>query len=133
MVGPDLNTIRHALTLARKHGYDEVHLKMAGVEFSAKLSPHLYSTVSSTPISAEASEPLDREIVSPCVGIFKPSTKPLKAGQTVKVGDIVGEVTALGLPNEIESPLDGEVVEVCVKANDPVEYGQVIARIKVTS
>jgi biotin carboxyl carrier protein len=39
---------------------------------------------------------------------------------------------ALGLPNEIESSFSGEIVEVCVKANDPVQYGQIIARIKVT-
>lgn len=130
MVGLDLNTIRHALSLARKHGYTEVHLKSSDIDFSAKLSPKARSKAMKAS-EASAQEIPDAEVTSPCVGIFKPLAKPIKVGHEIRTGDLIGQVMALGLTNDIESSIGGEITEFLVKEGDPVQYGQVIAKVKV--
>ncbi len=74
-------------------------------------------------------------IKSPMVGTFyskpSPNVEPfVKVGDHVKKGQIVCIVEAMKLMNEIESEFDGEVVEVCYKDNDMVEYGSCLIKIK---
>ena len=74
-------------------------------------------------------------VKSPMVGTFysKPSPKAetfVKIGDKVKKGDILCIVEAMKLMNEIESEFDGEVVEILVKDEEMVEYGQVLIKIK---
>jgi acetyl-CoA carboxylase biotin carboxyl carrier protein len=81
---------------------------------------------------AEMAEAAQAEVPAPCVGYFKPLAKPIKEGQTVKVGDVLGQIIALGLPNDVESTVGGEIMEILVKDGDPVQFGQTIARVKVS-
>lgn len=74
-------------------------------------------------------------VKSPMVGTFygRPSPKQetfVKVGDKVKKGDILCIVEAMKLMNEIESEFDGEVVEILVKDEEMVEYGQVLIKIK---
>ena len=74
-------------------------------------------------------------VKSPMVGTYysKPSPKAdvfVKVGDKVKKGDILCIVVAMKLMNEIESEFDGEVVEILVKDEEMVEYGQVLIKIK---
>lgn len=72
----------------------------------------------------------ERNVVkSPMVGTFysKPSPNSesyVKVGQKVKKGDVLCIIEAMKLMNEIESEFDGEVVEILVKDEEPVEYGK---------
>jgi len=74
-------------------------------------------------------------VKSPMVGTFYSKSAPT-AKSFVKVGDkvIKGQtlciIEAMKLMNEIESEYDGEVVEVCVKDDEMVEFGQVLFKIK---
>ena len=75
------------------------------------------------------------EIKSPMVGTFysksSPKSEPfVKVGDKVKKGQVVCIVEAMKLMNEIEAEFDGEVVEVCKKDEDMVEYGTVLFKIK---
>ena len=63
-------------------------------------------------------------IKSPMVGTF------VKVGDKVKKGQVVCIVEAMKLMNEIEAEFDGEVVEICKKDEDMVEYGTVLFKIK---
>lgn len=74
-------------------------------------------------------------IKSPMVGTFYASPAPdkdpfVKVGDKVKKGQVVCIVEAMKLMNEIESEFDGEIVEVCVKDSDVVEYGMPLFKIK---
>ena len=74
-------------------------------------------------------------VKSPMVGTFygRPSPKAdtfVKVGDKVKKGDILCIVEAMKLMNEIESEFDGEVVEILVKDEEMVEYGQGLIKIK---
>lgn len=87
-------------------------------------------------LSASAKEEEHYKLVkSPMVGTFysKPSPKAealVKVGDKVKKGDVLCIVEAMKLMNEVESEFDGEVVEICCKDEEMVEYGQVLIKIK---
>ena len=76
-----------------------------------------------------------KTINSPMVGTFYASSSPnaepfVKVGDKVKKGQVVCIVEAMKLMNEIESEFDGEIVEVCKKDEDMVEYGTPLFKIK---
>ena len=76
-----------------------------------------------------------KTITSPLVGVFytAPSEDAdpfVKAGDSVKKGQVVGIVEAMKLMNEIESEYDGIVEEILVKNEETVEYGQPLFRIR---
>lgn len=130
----DLDAIRHALTVARDRGFAEVSLESDDLEFKAVLAPQASKASPKKAATAaandEAAEPGLTEITATLVGYYAPATKPLVVGESVAVGDIVAQITQLGIVNEVESKVTGEVVEVCVEQNQPVMFGQVLARIK---
>ena len=78
----------------------------------------------------------DLKIVkSPMVGTFYSSNSPndepfVKVGDKVTKGQTLCIVEAMKLMNEIESDFDGEVVEVCVKNEEMVEYGKPLFKLK---
>jgi len=136
MVGIDLNAIRHALALARTKGYDEVEIRFNGVEFQARLAatpaPTSQRTGEDDAARAELHQIAEKPaITSPVVGYYRAKGKPLEVGRQVRQGEIVAMVSGLGLHNDVESPATGEIAEVLVKEGEPVEFGQVIARIEV--
>ena len=76
-----------------------------------------------------------KEIKAPMVGTFYASSSPkaepfVKVGDKIKKGQVVCIVEAMKLMNEIESEFDGEVVEICKKDEEMVEYGETLFKIK---
>lgn len=74
-------------------------------------------------------EAIGNVISCPLVGTFYTSPSPeaecfVKVGDRVKKGQILGIVEAMKLMNEIESEYEGTVVEILVKNEETVEYGQ---------
>lgn len=68
-------------------------------------------------------------ITSPMVGTFYSSQSPeaaayVKVGQHIEVGQPVCIVEAMKLMNEIESEIEGKVIQILVENGQPVEYGQ---------
>ena len=73
-------------------------------------------------------------VKSPIVGTMysSPSDESqnfVKVGSEVKKGDTLCILEAMKLMNEIESEVDGEIVEVLVSNEDMVEYGQSLFKI----
>lgn len=74
-------------------------------------------------------------VLSPIVGTYYASPSPEDApfvsiGTKVAVGDTLCIIEAMKLMNDITSEVNGEVVEILVKNEDMVEYGQPIIKIK---
>ena len=74
------------------------------------------------------------EVVAPIVGTYYGSPSPdappfVQVGDRVKVGQVLCIIEALKLMNEIEAEVAGTVVELLVRNEDPVEYGQPLLRI----
>ena len=105
------------------------------------LSPPLKTepTTSVSPSNAPAVPPPGRsdltEITSPMVGTFYRASAPgedpfVEIGATIKVGQTICILEAMKLMNEIESEFNAEIVEILVENGTPVEFGQVLMRVK---
>jgi len=75
------------------------------------------------------------EITSPMVGTFYRAAAPgeepfVEVGNNVKVGQTICILEAMKLMNEIESEFNAEIVEILVENGTPVEFGQVLMRVK---
>lgn len=73
-------------------------------------------------------------IKSPMVGTFYNSPSPEKdvfcnIGTKVSKGKVLCIIEAMKLMNEIESPYDGEVLEILAENGSMVEYGQPLFKI----
>jgi len=75
------------------------------------------------------------EIASPMVGTFYASGSPdsdpfVSAGAKINDESVVCIVEAMKVMNEIKAECSGTIAEVCVQNAQPVEYGQVLFRVK---
>jgi len=78
------------------------------------------------------------DLRSPIVGTFYRSASPetaafVEVGSRVRKGQVLCIVEAMKLMNEIESEIDAEVVEIRVANGQPVEYGEVLFRLRPVS
>lgn len=76
-------------------------------------------------------------VASPIVGTFygagSPGAEPfVSIGTKIKKGQVLCIIEAMKLMNEIEAEFDGEIVEVLVKDEQMVEYGQQLYKVKVS-
>ncbi|MCR9257502.1 MAG: acetyl-CoA carboxylase biotin carboxyl carrier protein [Alphaproteobacteria bacterium] len=91
-------------------------------------------------VSATASPPAVEEsagpvIKSPMVGTFYQAASPtaapfIKVGDQVNPDTVIGIIEAMKVMNEIKAGLSGEVAEILVDNQQPVEFGQVLVRLK---
>jgi len=96
------------------------------------------AAVAATPPPAEsAPQPAGElhEIKAPMVGTFYRAPAPdappyIEVGAHISEGQIVCIIEAMKLMNEIPADRSGTVVEIAVDNAQPVEYGQVLVRIR---
>ncbi|QPN62398.1 acetyl-CoA carboxylase biotin carboxyl carrier protein [Synechococcus sp. CBW1004] len=74
-------------------------------------------------------------ITAPMVGTFYRAPAPgeapfVEVGSRVAPGQPVCILEAMKLMNELEAEIGGEIVEILVENGTPVEFGQVLMRIK---
>ena len=75
------------------------------------------------------------EITSPMVGTFYRAAAPgedpfVEVGNNIKVSQTICILEAMKLMNEIESEFNAEIIEILVENGTPVEFGQVLMRVK---
>ena len=75
------------------------------------------------------------EVTAPMVGTFYRAPGPeeppfVEIGSRISVGQAVCILEAMKLMNELESEVSGEVIEILVENGTPVEFGQVLMRLK---
>jgi len=105
------------------------------------------TTIVSNPIEVEVNkEIITREEVSledenlyivksPMVGVYYEAPSPgeesfVKVGSIVEKGQTLCIIEAMKLMNEIEAEVSGEIVDILVKNEDVVEYGQPLMKIR---
>ena len=101
--------------------------------------PHPKIEASSAPSAPPPSVPGSRsdlvEVTAPMVGTFYRAPGPeeppfVEIGSRISVGQAVCILEAMKLMNELESEVSGEVIEILVENGTPVEFGQVLMRLK---
>ncbi len=75
------------------------------------------------------------DMTSPIVGTFyrQPSHAAppfVEPGSKVKKGQVLCIIEAMKLMNEIEADMDAEVVEILVANGQPVEFGEILFRLR---
>ncbi|QEY32560.1 acetyl-CoA carboxylase biotin carboxyl carrier protein [Synechococcus sp. RSCCF101] len=75
------------------------------------------------------------EITAPMVGTFYRAPAPgdapfVEVGSRIGIGQTVCILEAMKLMNELEAEVAGEVVEILLENGTPVEFGQVLMRVR---
>lgn len=140
-----LDTVKEFVEYAKSAGVAELKYENGDVKMSVKLTvdapvmmaqPRMSAPVVETPQGKKSASVEGLvEITSPFVGTFYRSSSPdsdpyVKQGDRVSKGKALCIVEAMKIMNEIESEVDGEIVEICVENETYVEFGQVLFRIK---
>jgi acetyl-CoA carboxylase biotin carboxyl carrier protein len=93
------------------------------------------ATASAPPPAAAAARSDLLAITAPMVGTFYRSPGPgdppfVEVGSRIALGQTVCILEAMKLMNELEAEVSGEVVEILLENGTPVEFGQVLMRVK---
>ncbi|MCK6520961.1 acetyl-CoA carboxylase biotin carboxyl carrier protein [Myxococcota bacterium] len=86
--------------------------------------------------ASQAPAPAPGHVVSsPMVGTFYRSASPdappyAEIGASVRKGQVLCIIEAMKLMNEIESDVDGVVVEILAQNGQPVQFGQPLFRVR---
>jgi acetyl-CoA carboxylase biotin carboxyl carrier protein len=155
----DLKEIKELIALMRRNDLSEFKLEQEnfkitlrrGVDFPAyapaapqpqyQLALPQPAAAASAPAAgaaaAESSAPREklREITSPMVGTFYAAPSPdsppfVTAGQEVTEDTVVCVIEAMKVMNEIKAEMDGTIVEVVAENGKPVQFGQVLFRVR---
>jgi len=92
------------------------------------------SAAAPSPAAAKADDDSVQYVTSPLVGTFYRAPSPeapafAEVGTRIKKGQRLCIVEAMKLMNEIESEVDGTILEILVENGKPVEYGQKLFKV----
>ncbi len=135
--------------LLKKHELSEIELERSGVRIRLRRdlggAGHMVEGMQAMTLPASAAPPAPTAtevtdgnisyITSPFVGTFYrasgPDTAPfVDVGTRVKKGQILCIVEAMKLMNEIESEVDGVIVQILAQNGHAVEYGEPLYKVK---
>lgn len=152
----DFNQLRELLATIVNTDISELTLKNTEFELTVRrgaalVAPAAVVTLPSIPTAIPESSPKEtalppthepkndskyEEIKSPMVGTFYRTPAPdeppyTEVGDRIRSGQVLCIIEAMKLMNEIEAEISGQVMEILVNSGEPVEYGQVLMRVKV--
>ena len=142
----DLESIESLIKLMREHQVAELSFEDSDIKVSVRLGAEAGTQVvalAPAPVSAAlapaqaqaaSAEPAGHVIAAPMVGTFYRSPNPnapayVELGAVVRKGQPLCIVEAMKLMNEIESDIDGVIVEILAQNAEPVQFGQPLFRI----
>lgn len=107
----------------------------AGVSVVTTAAPAAEAAPAAAPAASEPKAQNLKEIASPMVGTFYAAPSPeappyVSVGSTVQEGTVICIIEAMKVMNEIKAEVSGTVVEVCAENGKPVQFGQVLFRIR---
>ncbi len=143
--------IRELIDLVSERGLAALEIEQAGFRVriegirtatnggSAAGAPAAFPAPQASPPAPPVEEdPRLHVITSPIVGTFYRSPSPdsesfAEVGQKVARGKILCIIESMKLMNEIESDVEGEILEVFPKNGQPVEYGEKLFAIRLAA
>jgi len=145
----EIKEIRQIVKLMVENDLTELAMEAGPDKISIKRGPGDIPVMAMSPVAAApaadvaASVPEGEvessddtiEIKSPMVGTFYvasgPEDEPFVAiGDAVNADTVVCIIEAMKVMNEIKADCSGAVAEICVSNSQPVEFGQVLFRVK---
>lgn len=124
--------------LKLKKGTDADDLRSLLSSLPAAAAPAAAPAAAAAPVSGEpAAAPVAEgdDITSPMVGTFYRKPAPdadnfVEVGSTVSVGQTICIIEAMKVMNEIKAEKSGTICEVVAEDGNPVQFGDVLFRIK---
>ena len=156
----DIKEIRTLIDLMKKNGVAVFKMERDGFKITLKTSEATvsHSVVTSQPMlaySGQAVQPASApapaasapapaaapaasggiEIKSPMVGTFYSSPSPdsptfVSVGQEITPDTVICIIEAMKVMNEVKAEVAGTVTEICAENGKPVQFGQVMFRLK---
>jgi len=156
----DIKEIRTLIDLMKKNGVAVFKMEREGFKITLKTSEATvsHSVVTSQPMLAyngPAAQPASApapaasapapaaapaasggiEIKSPMVGTFYSSPSPdsptfVSGGQEITPDTVICIIEAMKVMNEVKAEVAGTVTEICAENGKPVQFGQVMFRLK---
>ena len=151
----NLQEIKELLKLITNSNIQEFELERAGIKIKIKkadslnIQPASFTTKLEEKLPpetkpAEEAPPKAEEkadnlyiVKSPIVGTFYRSPSPdappyVEKGEEVTVGQVLCIIEAMKVMNELASEVEGRVVKIFVKNEQPVEYGEELFAIQTS-
>lgn len=151
----EIKEIKELIELIQRSAVEEFEMEKSGVRIrirkslatatvasapgAVQLNPVETETLQEIPAESEAEEQEDLHIfTAPIVGTYYITPKP-DAEPFAQVGDLVSKssvlciIEAMKIFNQIESDVDGEIVAILVENGQPVEFGEPLFKIRLTS
>jgi acetyl-CoA carboxylase biotin carboxyl carrier protein len=150
----DLKEIKELIALMRKNDLSVFKMEKEGFKITLKKGTDFQPVITTaTPLAYAATAPAAatvspaetpeepketvtlREITSPMVGTFYASASPevpsfVSVGQEVTEETVVCIMEAMKVMNEIKAEIRGVIAEVVAENGKPVQYGQVLFRVR---
>src|SRR5215813_1282559 len=123
----------------RSNGIDATASSSLSYAVPAAPKPAANAPQAASPTAAEPAVDANVHVItSPIVGTFYRSASPeadpfAEVGARVGKGKILCIIESMKLMNEIESDVEGEVVEVYPRNGQPVEYGEKLFAIRLAA
>lgn len=133
------NKLINFIETSSKSNFSEVSIN--GPELKLQIKRFEVSTLPLSPVSVDFPYSEDilipqeqphvqiEEITSSWVGKFHQTKEGVNPGDKIETGQLLGNVKCMNLIFELNSPVDGILLEVMVKEDEIVEYGQVLFKI----
>jgi acetyl-CoA carboxylase biotin carboxyl carrier protein len=141
--------VAEIMRLIEESTFDSLSLEIDGVKLNLQRSSARSSSKSAEPPAAETilSRPMARtkvkppsepgliEVKSPLLGIFYRAPRPgeppfVEVGRKLEEDTIVGIIEVMKLMNSVRAGVKGEVVEILAVNGAPIEYGEILMRVR---
>ena len=151
----DIKEIRELLELIQQSAVEEFEMEKSGVRIRIRKSVQhgaIAAAPSTSPVDdvepetlldgpSETDEAVGEDLhvfTAPIVGTYyltpKPDAEPfVQVGDKVFKSNVLCIIEAMKIFNQIESDVDGEIVAILVENGQPVEYGQPLFQIRLSS
>ncbi|MDA2928349.1 acetyl-CoA carboxylase biotin carboxyl carrier protein [Acidobacteria bacterium AH-259-O06] len=148
----NIKEIRELIELIEGSAIEEFEMERSGVRIRIRKTlpaPRAGIVESAQQTSTDTSEKTPTEeppkkdeenylFKAPIVGTFyitpKPDAQPyVKVGDHVTKGTVLCTIEAMKIFNQIECDIEGEIIKILVENGQPVEYGQPLCEIRLTS
>jgi len=151
----DITEIRELIGLIQQSAIEEFEMEKSGVRIrirkslvtgqaaiaaqSAPAIPAETNALLEVPTETEQVEAEDVHVfTAPIVGTFyitpKPDAEPfVQNGDRVSKSTVLCIIEAMKIFNQIECDVDGEIVAILVENGQPVEYGEPLFKIRLSS
>lgn len=132
----ELSTIRNALNKAQELDVKVVSIRVGETRFDAQLGAgvahHSFPEPSLFTEEPEIPAVLDDTVTlrASLVGYWSFGKSPILSGHVLEAGQKIGEIKALGLPNDQLAKVGGTVEEILVAEGEAVEFDQPIMVVR---